>query len=80
MGLKAKLFGKSESNTTGLDATDNHTCPHTTMTPRWDSVDDIGKQDRATGFRCEGCGQMFNPEETIMLRAGEAERLQATLP
>ncbi len=79
MGLKAKLFGKGDSKTAVLDATDNHTCPHTTMTPRWDSVDDIGKHDRATGYRCEGCGQMFTPEEESMLRSGEAERLQASL-
>lgn len=79
MGLIAKMFGKSDSKTTGLDATDNSTCPHTTMTPRWDSVDDIGKHDRATGFRCEGCGQMFSPKDAAMLRSDEASRLQATM-
>jgi hypothetical protein len=79
MGLMGKLFGKNDADAIQSDATDLSTCPHTTMTPRWDSADDIGHMDRATGFRCEGCGQMFSPEEAEALRQDASERLHANL-
>lgn len=79
MGL-GKLFGKQEIREVAQPELANlNSCPHTTMTPRWDSADDIGHEDRATGFRCEGCGKMFSPEEAASLRHSAAERLQSTL-
>jgi hypothetical protein len=50
-------------------------CPHVAMIPRWDQPEDIGKEDRASGFRCEACGELFTPAEARMLREHEAERL-----
>jgi len=79
MGLLGKLFGKHDTDEMQPDATDLSTCPHTTMTPRWDNADDIGHMDRATGFRCEGCGQMFSADEAEVLRHNAAERLHASL-
>jgi hypothetical protein len=54
-------------------------CEHVTLIPRWDSADDMGKQDRASMFRCESCGQEFNPAEATRLRATEAARVQRKL-
>ncbi|MHB8574937.1 MAG: hypothetical protein ACYDCQ_06340 [Dehalococcoidia bacterium] len=81
MGLMSKLFGKHESReeaTPELAATVS--CPHTTLTPRWDSAEDIGHDDRATGFRCEGCGTMFGPREAAELRDKAGDRLRETMP
>ena len=60
MGLLDKLFGRGEGHHAEMDEV---ACPHTTLTARWDSVDDIGKHDRATGFHCEGCGADFSGDE-----------------
>ena len=38
-------------------------CPHKALIPRWDSVEDMGKEDRATSYFCEGCERTFTPEE-----------------
>lgn len=81
MGIMDKLFHKGENEAKSEPvAADLTTCPHTTMTPRWDSADDIGHYDRATGFRCEGCGQSFTPDEERQLRASASERLAEALP
>ena len=79
MGLMTKLFGRGQENSEATPPAPA-LCPHTTMTPRWDRAEDIGHEDRATGFRCEGCGRSFSPEEARDLRAHEVERLKATLP
>jgi hypothetical protein len=38
-------------------------CPHTALVPRWDSIQDMGKEDKATSYFCQGCGRSFSPEE-----------------
>jgi len=43
--------------------------------PRWDNVDDIGHEERATGYRCDTCGSEFTPAEAQELRRTEAARL-----
>jgi hypothetical protein len=54
-------------------------CPHTTLVPSWDSVADMGKEDKVTAYTCEGCQQHFTAEEGRALRATEATRLQQGL-
>ena len=51
-------------------------CEHVLLVPRWDSAEDMGKDDRASGFRCEGCGTVFTPAEAQSLRATEAARIK----
>lgn len=60
MGLMRKLFRRS--NEEAAAATDV-ACPHTALTPRWDRSEDIGKLDRATGFRCESCRADFGGDD-----------------
>ena len=50
-------------------------CPHVALVPRWDRLDDMGKEDRVSGYDCEGCGAHFTPDEATTLRATEASRL-----
>ncbi len=61
MGLMGKLFGRQDEATTAADA--GVECPHKALTARWDSNEDMGKEDRATGFRCESCGENFSGDE-----------------
>lgn len=51
------------------------TCPHFSLTPRWDSADDVGHEEKVTAFRCEGCGQLFSPDEARYLQTGRSRRL-----
>lgn len=38
-------------------------CPHTALVPRWDSIEDMGKEDKATSYFCQGCNTEMTPEE-----------------
>lgn len=51
-------------------------CPHTALTARWDSVQDMGHDEKATSFVCSACSEQFTPEQATELRATEAERLR----
>jgi len=54
-------------------------CPHTTLTPRWDSVADMGNTGKVTSYTCQGCNQSFTAAEGQTLLATEAERLRRDL-
>lgn len=54
-------------------------CPHTTLVPRWDSVADMGHEEKATGYTCQGCDQSFTAAEGHALQETEAERLRQKL-
>jgi hypothetical protein len=74
MGLFDKMFsGKADSEMTSTMETPE--CAHGTLVPRWDNVDDIGHEDRATHYLCEACGEEFSPYEANELRQTIAERL-----
>jgi hypothetical protein len=77
MGFLDKLFGKSKTaEAGGATATvEAPLCPHSVLVPRWDSIEDMGREDKATHFLCEACGRSFTPGEAAQLRASEAERL-----
>jgi transposase-like protein len=78
MGFLNKLFGRG--NTATVDPELEHVqCPHTTLTPSWDSVADMGNQDKVTSYTCQGCNQSFSKAEGDALRHSEAERLQSTV-
>jgi hypothetical protein len=33
------------------------------LMPRWDDIADMGKADRATGFKCDVCGEDLSRED-----------------
>ena len=78
MGFFNKLFGRGDTATLQRQP-DTATCVHTSLTARWDSVADMGKEAKATGYRCQGCGQDFTPAEGRALRRSEADRVQTEL-
>ena len=70
-----KLFKGKKEPATQVETPVTH-CEHVTLIPRWDSVDDIGKEDAVTAYRCEACGQEFSANEAARLRETESARLQ----
>ena len=38
-------------------------CAHLAMTPRWDRIEDMGHEDRASSFVCDSCHQMLTQAE-----------------
>jgi hypothetical protein len=65
MSILEKFLGsKKESSTVEAPP-----CPHTVLLPRWDSVADMGVEEKATGFTCESCHEAFTPEEARNLQA-----------
>jgi hypothetical protein len=84
MGFLNKLFGRGDragraQTATIEQETDSTTCLHTSLTPSWDSVADMGQEDKVTGYACQACGQTFTPEEGRVLRHTEANRVQSEL-
>jgi hypothetical protein len=83
MGILDKLFGggkkKQQQQQQAAVAVEAPPCPHAVLVPRWDSVDDMGKEDKATRYMCEACHQMFSPAEARELREGIAQRMQESL-
>ena len=58
MGLLGKLLRKpveAESLTPTI-------CSHRILLARWDNVDDMGHEERITGYKCEACGELFTAE------------------
>ncbi len=68
-----KMFGSKEKERSG-SVMELPSCPHTALIPRWDSVDDIGHEDRATFYVCESCQQKFEPDEAREMMSTAAER------
>jgi hypothetical protein len=74
MGLLDKLFGgKTKASDT---ATISVECPHAVLVPRWDNVQDMGREDKATRFMCEACHEEFTPEAAQTIRETMNERLE----
>jgi hypothetical protein len=77
MGLLGKILGRPEETESPSDPSNySETCPHLALTPRWDNVDDIGHEDLATSFHCEGCGRDFSADEAQALRTSEGARVR----
>jgi hypothetical protein len=68
MGILGKIIGKS------TDDIETPPCPHTSLSQRWDNLDDIGDRERAT-YECTSCGRIFTYEEVRnILEPGEPGR------
>jgi hypothetical protein len=72
-----RLLGRRRGETaTDEEQPQSTACEHLVLIPMWDSVDDIGRQDRVSRERCEACSTVFSADEAASLRATEAARVQ----
>jgi hypothetical protein len=52
---------------------------HGQLGPRWDSMEDMGDESKATHYVCASCGESFSPEQKAELDAGAGDRLRDRL-
>lgn len=79
MGLLSKIFGGGKKQQeVAVEAQPPVDCPHSVLVPRWDSVQDMGIDEKATRYMCESCKEMFSPEEARRLRETLHERIAAS--
>ena len=74
MGILDKLLHRETGSEEGA-ATTAVACPHGVLIPRWDSAQDMGREDRISSYRCDSCGEAFSTDEADMLRAMTVARL-----
>lgn len=43
-------------------------CPHPTLTPQWDSAEDMGNADKVARYMCDSCKTLLSREEWERLR------------
>jgi hypothetical protein len=55
-----KLFGRSRDQEAIAVA-----CPHTALSARWDTIADMGKQDKISSYVCTACGKVLTPAEAV---------------
>jgi hypothetical protein len=69
-----KLFGGGKKSSASI-LTETPECLHAVLVPRWESVQDMGKVDKATRYMCEACHREFTPEEAEKVRQNIGARL-----
>ena len=52
--------------------TEDYGCPHMILLPTWSNPEDMGKDDRATGYRCYACSESLSLEEAAEVRQRSA--------
>jgi hypothetical protein len=57
MGLFNRFFSGRSSGQSGSADT---VCRHTSLGPMWDSVADMGEQDRVSRYRCLDCHEILS--------------------
>lgn len=82
--MEAEMAGQRQGRTDAAAAAAATTdalppCPHTALTPRWDSVADMGNTEKVTSYTCQGCNQAFSAAAGRTLLATEADRLRRDL-
>lgn len=73
-----RLFTRKQERHTAA-APETPTCLHVGMTARWDSVEDMGNEAKATSFVCATCGATFTPEKAAEIRGAQAEQIRRDL-
>ena len=91
MGIINRMFNRHASDAShrpepsmkGASMPDNvervvdGTCAHVAITPRWDNIDDMGHDDRASSWVCDACHATLTPAEAAEARAKIGHRLHA---
>jgi len=74
MSFLSKLFGGGKTESVPASASVPVVqCPHLALIAKWDSVADMGIEEKATSFECESCHESFTPEEARVQRGSNLE-------
>jgi hypothetical protein len=76
--METEMAGQREQRATA-STPEASPCLHTTLTPRWDSVADMGNAEKVSSYTCQSCNQHFTAAEGQTLLATEAERIRQEL-
>src|SRR5713101_4775183 len=66
--IAMRLFGKKKADQP-TPTSERPTCLHIALTARWDSVEDMGNEDKATSYVCLTCNAEFTPAEASEVRS-----------
>ena len=80
MGL-GKMFGRdskasTEHPTSAVERVASGECSHLALTPRWDNLEDMGKEDRATAYVCDACHVSLSPADAERARSASAQHMR----
>jgi hypothetical protein len=67
MSWLTRLFRRDPS--ADAEATRQVNCGHSSLMPRWDRREDMGKEELSSGFTCVACGSSFTREEAQAMGA-----------
>jgi DNA-directed RNA polymerase subunit RPC12/RpoP len=56
------IFGKLLKKPVEAESLVAPTCSHRILLARWDNVEDMGHDERISGYKCEACGELFTAE------------------
>jgi hypothetical protein len=77
MGWLGKIFGRGGATITRTTEQVAADCPHVTLSARWDNVQDMGQEDKATSYICATCSQRFTPEEAAAHRESQTRAIRS---
>ena len=73
MGLFSK---RSETKEHDAELIASVECPHGTLTPRWDSLGDMGDVTKVSTYSCDSCKETFPREEGERRRTEGVQRFK----
>ncbi len=73
MGFLNKILGKKERNEAPILPAPYS---HVVLLPRWESVEEMGNEEKIAGYTCESCQESFSPEAGRELQKLEADRFR----
>jgi len=80
MGLFPKLVNRKLMTRTAREESSLHDedtgCNHGALAPHWDDACEIGREQRASSYLCENCGEEFTPQEAHALHIRAINRLR----
>lgn len=65
------LLGRKENGATAPEA-EGTNCAHLVLLPTWSSPEDMGREEKATGYRCYACSTLLTLEEAKERRSRSA--------
>jgi hypothetical protein len=75
MSIFGRIFG-GPLGTETIDLEDSAVCMHGVLTPRWESIDEMGQEQKISGYKCQSCREEFEPDEAYWLWLRAVDRLR----